>query len=176
MLQTKKISDAAVAVSFDPTEILIRKSGKQYFGKEKALARITDGKLVIDESVAEEFGIEIERKSDLKEIAKRAFDLYDWMVGSKTGGIEAPRDIIAVEDAEDGSVKIRWKHPATCGLSDVRYHYIDTGAHEDTFLVVDDVLEVNGKSGDIFELEGWDFPELKSAVAKFYEKYGLRAA
>lgn len=59
MLQTRKINKKLVAVSFEPTEIMLRKSGKVYFGKEKYLANIKDGKLYIHEDVAKEFGIEI---------------------------------------------------------------------------------------------------------------------
>ena len=35
MLQTRKINKDTVAVSFDPTAILVRPSGKVYFGKEE---------------------------------------------------------------------------------------------------------------------------------------------
>ena len=62
MLQTRKINNGLCAVAFEPTEIMVRKSGKAYFGKEKMLARIKDGKLYIFEDVANEFGIEICRK------------------------------------------------------------------------------------------------------------------
>lgn len=60
MLQTKKISDDICAVSFGPTEIMVRKTGKSYFGTEKTLAAIRDGKLVVYEDVAREFGIEVQ--------------------------------------------------------------------------------------------------------------------
>lgn len=40
MLQTRKINKELVAVSFEPTEIMLRKSGKEYFGKEKYLAHM----------------------------------------------------------------------------------------------------------------------------------------
>ena len=60
MLQVKKISNSLCAVSFDPTEILIRKSGKIYFGTERPLARIEGEKLIIDTNVAEEYGMVIE--------------------------------------------------------------------------------------------------------------------
>lgn len=59
MLQTKIINKELCAVSYDPTEIMIRKRGKAFFGTEKYLARIKDGKLYISEDVAKEFGIEI---------------------------------------------------------------------------------------------------------------------
>lgn len=59
MLQTRKINNDLCAVAFEPTEIMVRKSGKAYFGKEKYLAHIKNGKLYIHEDVAKEFGIEI---------------------------------------------------------------------------------------------------------------------
>ena len=60
MLQTKKIGKDLCAVAFDPTEILLRKSGKQYFGKEQILVKLNGDKLIVDKSVAKEFGIELE--------------------------------------------------------------------------------------------------------------------
>lgn len=59
MLQTKKVGKDLCAVAFDPTEILIRKSGKAYFGKELPLATLKDNTLVVDERVAQEFDIAI---------------------------------------------------------------------------------------------------------------------
>lgn len=59
MLQTKIISEELYAVAYNPTEIMVRKRGKAFFGTEKYLARIKDGKLYIFEDVAKEFGIEI---------------------------------------------------------------------------------------------------------------------
>lgn len=59
MLQTRKIGNGLCAVSFDPTEILIRPSGKQYFGTERSLARVKDSKLIVDPAVARAFGITI---------------------------------------------------------------------------------------------------------------------
>lgn len=59
MLQTKRIGHDRVAVSFDPTEIMIRRSGKQYYNTEKHLVYIRDGVLHIREDVAAEYGIKI---------------------------------------------------------------------------------------------------------------------
>lgn len=69
MLQTRKINDETCAVAFEPTEIMIRKSGKAHFGKEKYLARIKGDKLYIYPDVAEEFGLEIcENESETSEM------------------------------------------------------------------------------------------------------------
>lgn len=57
MLQTKKIRKDLVAVSFDPTKIMLRNSGKQYYGKERMLVRLVGDTLIVDEAVAKEFGI-----------------------------------------------------------------------------------------------------------------------
>lgn len=59
MLQTKIINKESCAVSYEPTEIMIRKRGKAFFGTAKYLAKIKDEKLYISEDVAKEFGIEI---------------------------------------------------------------------------------------------------------------------
>ena len=59
MLQTRIIDKENCAVAFEPTEILIRKRGKVYFGTEKALATLRDGKLYISQDASKEFGIEI---------------------------------------------------------------------------------------------------------------------
>lgn len=59
MLQTKKISNDLVAVSFDFPDILIRQSGKANFGKEKPIVSFRDGKLIINEDTAAEFDIEV---------------------------------------------------------------------------------------------------------------------
>ena len=59
MLQTKIVNKDVCAVAFEPTEIMVRKRGKAFFGTEKYLVRIKDGKLYIFEDVAKEFGIEI---------------------------------------------------------------------------------------------------------------------
>ena len=59
MLQTKKITNDLCAVSSDPTEIMVRPSGSQYFGKEKALVMLNGNKLIVDSAVAKEFGIAI---------------------------------------------------------------------------------------------------------------------
>lgn len=63
MLQTKKVNKGLVAVAFSPNEIMIRKSGKVFYGTERTLACLLDGKLVIHEDVAEEFGIQLCYKS-----------------------------------------------------------------------------------------------------------------
>ena len=57
MLQSKIISKDACAVSWGPDEIMVRKRGRDYYGKEETLARIQDGKLIINCDVARKFGI-----------------------------------------------------------------------------------------------------------------------
>ena len=59
MLQTKIISEELCAVAYDPTEIMVRKRGKQFYRTEKNLATIRNGKLYIFEDITKEFGIEI---------------------------------------------------------------------------------------------------------------------
>ena len=59
MLQTKIISEELCAVAYDPTEIMVRKRGKNFYGNEKNLAVIRNGKLYIFEDTVKEFDIEI---------------------------------------------------------------------------------------------------------------------
>lgn len=59
MVESRIINKDTCAVSFNPTEILLRKRGKEYYGKEKSLVLIKDGKLYIRMDVAKEFGIEV---------------------------------------------------------------------------------------------------------------------
>lgn len=63
MFITKKINKDTVAVLNDyPVSINIRKSGRLYYGTEKPICKICDDKLIINEDVANEFGIIIERR------------------------------------------------------------------------------------------------------------------
>lgn len=59
MLDTHKINKDTVAVAFQPEEILLRPSGKQFYGQEQQLAIIKGNQLIIDCAVADEFGIDI---------------------------------------------------------------------------------------------------------------------
>lgn len=59
MLQTKIINDKICAVAFGPTEIMIRNRGKTYYGSEKQLVAIRDGRLHVFMDVAREFDIEV---------------------------------------------------------------------------------------------------------------------
>lgn len=64
MLSSKKVANEVCAVAYSPTEILLRKSGKQYFGSEKALAKLDGTTLTVDETVAAEFGITIAHRKE----------------------------------------------------------------------------------------------------------------
>lgn len=59
MLITKKISKENVLVSFDLNKIYIRKSGKAYFGKEELLVEITEDSIIINEEVANKYGLDL---------------------------------------------------------------------------------------------------------------------
>ncbi len=60
MLNRKKINNDVVAVAWEPTEILLRKSGTEYYDTEEAVVEIRDGHLVINTRVADAFGLKIE--------------------------------------------------------------------------------------------------------------------
>ena len=108
---------------------------------------------------------------EIKEVAKEAFELNDWLMGTKTGGVEAPRIMISCEDRGD-SVVIAWRHPETCGLSDCRYHYSDLSVQEDVFSIdaEHNMLLLNGNN-DVFCLDGW--PELAESISDFLLKWEL---
>lgn len=59
MLQTKIINDNICAVAYDPTEIMVRHRGKVYYGTERQLVALRDGKLHIFMDVAKYFDIEV---------------------------------------------------------------------------------------------------------------------
>ena len=110
-------------------------------------------------------------KTELKQVAIDAFDLLDRLTGSITGGIEAPRIKVNMEEQDENTVVITWKNPETCGLSDCRYHNTDLEPHKDVFKLTGDVLEYNGRTRDIFGVAEW--PEYQQEVNDFYVKWGL---
>ena len=59
MLNTRKIADDTVLVSSDPREILIRKSGRAEFNKEKVLITVTGDEITINKKTAEAFNLKI---------------------------------------------------------------------------------------------------------------------
>lgn len=64
MLQTKIVNDEMCAVSYNPTEIMIRKRGKAYYGIEEQLVTLKNGKLYIFVDVANKFGIDVVEVQD----------------------------------------------------------------------------------------------------------------
>lgn len=61
MLQTQKLSPKSdkVAVSFDPLAIYIRKSGRDFIGKERMLVRVDGSAIYISKDLADEFGLSV---------------------------------------------------------------------------------------------------------------------
>lgn len=108
----------------------------------------------------------------LAEIAQRAFDTCDQLIGELTGGIEAPRIITGTECNDDGSVTIRWRNPETCGLSDVRYHNTDISEHEDVFMLNGGELMIKGKTIQLADI-GQEWPEYDHRIKEFLKGYGL---
>jgi len=60
MFTVNKVSNDLVAVTYDSKYMYVRRSGKKYYGTEKCLARLDEGKLTINKSVLDEFGLELE--------------------------------------------------------------------------------------------------------------------
>lgn len=106
----------------------------------------------------------------MTEIAREAFMLLNWINGCISGGIEAPREIVSIVEDNDIAT-VTWKNPAVCGLSDCRYHNIDTGTHKSVFQIIENMLFLNGSS-NIFDLEtGYD--EVNRKITEFYERHNL---
>ena len=59
MLETRKIRKDTVLVTSNVKDILIRKSGRAEFNKEKQLVSIDGDSIRINSAVAAEFGLEI---------------------------------------------------------------------------------------------------------------------
>ncbi len=123
--------------------------------------------LRIEEDTLEDFY----RESSFEEMAIEAFELIDYIAGTETGGIEAPRILISAEEREDGAVAIKWQNPETCGLSDVRYHNTDLSVHEDVYSYNGRNILVNGNNpfDDIW------FDECRKMVDAFYLKWQMSA-
>ena len=170
MLQTKKINNGVVAVAYDPTQILVRNSGKAHYGSELALVQIKDGKVILNESVARDFGLTIDViKRDIMKIAGEAFDLMDWIRGAESGGVDPVR--VWLESEQEGDkVSVKWVWKETGGLSDCVYHSTDTDCHTDVFELNGNVLTLNGKT-DIFG-SVW-LGECIGKIDRFYQKWGL---
>ena len=116
--------------------------------------------------------------SKITQIALDAFRTKDWITGTITGGIEAPRKIISFRDDEN-TVEINYTYPETSGLSDCRYH--DTRAGQvftDTYVFNGDKITCNGSS-DIFGIaptEAWKVEREEQEMAdNFYKKWNLAA-
>ncbi len=108
-------------------------------------------------------------------IAKDAFNLFDMLNGHISGGIVAPRILLSATKKDDGSVAISWRHPETCGLSDVRYHYTDTSAHTDIYSYDENgYLLLNGSSDPFHILDEADFSELRPLIQAFLDKWKLK--
>ena len=61
MFITKKVNKNVVAVMDNyPPSIYLRKSGKQYYGKEIAACVVKEDKVIINKRNIESFGLEIE--------------------------------------------------------------------------------------------------------------------
>ena len=119
---------------------------------------------------------------DFREITNMFNDMIEtqnWYIGTNSGGIDAPHILIAIDVQADGaSAQVSWKLPSTCGLSDVRYHPIDTSVHRDMYRFDNGKISCNGDPnifGDARSVEWADdgmAPEEKMA-AKFYAKWGF---
>lgn len=112
-------------------------------------------------------------------VSKRCFDLQDWLLGSSTGGIEPPRNVLDIQASaqDDGTVKvtISWDLPKTCGLMDNPYTVIDPDRVRTSVFTLNGSVLTTGTedSVELFVNEccGDDYEE--DAINEFYRKTGL---
>ena len=64
MLQKRKINMDTVIVSYEIPEMMIRRSGKTYYGKEEELINIKNDKIIVNADVAKKYGLTIEINSE----------------------------------------------------------------------------------------------------------------
>lgn len=64
MLQTRRIGNGLCAVSFYPNEIMVRRCGKENFGKEKRVVKLDGNAIYIYDDVASDFGISVEYQNN----------------------------------------------------------------------------------------------------------------
>ena len=110
----------------------------------------------------------------IAKIATAAFDLEDYITGSRTGGVEAPRIILSVKE-HSNVVDIEYTYPETCGLSDCRYHDTRAGKIYTTSYMMDGrklyILRDSKWDAEILG-ETWDEWELEQ-FRRFCYEYGL---
>ena len=64
MLQKRKINMDTVIVSYEISEMMIRRSGKTYYGTEEELINIKNDKIIVNVDVAKKYGLTIEINSE----------------------------------------------------------------------------------------------------------------
>ena len=117
----------------------------------------------------------IKMNKQLKQIAVGAFELREYIDGTESGGIGPAKIITNVTEDED-MVDIEYTYPATCGLSDVRYHVINHGKifHE-TYRISNNKLYLmeDGKWTPNVFVCFINYPEINCKIKSFYETYKL---
>ncbi len=111
---------------------------------------------------------------NIKEIALEAFDLQDWLSGTMSGGIDAPRMLVDVVVVNETTVDITWRNQETCGLSDCRYHNTDLKLHTDRFTLNENILTMN--DGEVFPVTSWgNDPDIMDKIEGFTQKHQILA-
>ena len=123
-----------------------------------------------------------DKKDLLKEIVLEAFDLEDWLRGSASGGIDAPRIILSVERPQEDTVLVKWTEAETCGLSDCRYTNIYAGVERvSTYMIKDGLLCVKTYDSQefvpVFGFDrykcDWEQSWFIESVNDFYNKFPM---
>ncbi len=112
-------------------------------------------------------------KKDPIAIALDAFNQRDYINGTMSGGIEAPRVILGIRTPSEGTVKIDYTYQETCGLSDCRYTDKRAGkVYTETYAVSGNRVTRDGNP-DLFGIKNWGDPDLDKIEREFYERWGM---
>ena len=115
--------------------------------------------------------------------AKKAWDLESDFIGTMSGGIEPPKQMIDCVVVGNSTVEISYDYPETAGLSDVRYHTVNPHrVRHDEFIFTDDgQILMNGVSfpGVQYKNDDWTSEEAKQFEKEYaaaFEELELRTA
>ena len=115
--------------------------------------------------------------TNYEQVARDIFDIIDYINGSLSGGIEAPRRVLDVT-ADENAVSILYTYSPICGLSDCVYHDTRAGKnYTDTFEFSENKILLNGEE-NIFAKAAQGFEDtdyVKEAIDGFYAKYPVYA-
>ena len=112
----------------------------------------------------------------MRKWALEAWNLESFFIGTMSGGIEGIKVLDECRVVSGSKVQILYRLPATCGLSDVRYHNPEPEKlHKDTVEFRGSKLLLNGKPfpGNFYEENPWtegDAKEFRASYGKAFRE------